>query len=115
MECTTDNVLPGPPPTAELFKNKDWYVKPPFADVTVRELPIAIQGMSFYEENNGLETRQFYPASHDLFLNNPDEPPNLDLEVEKADRSVFLFKCTLFICLPRAHNISLSCCYLIAP
>lgn len=121
LDCE-NNVLPGPPLTREIYErfnlnilldnkkppdDKDWYHKHPFADATVRELPIGIQDMSFYDDTVTGETRQFYPASHDLFLNDPEVLPNLDLDVEKADRSVFLFKCTLFICLPRAHNISL--------
>ena len=60
MDCS-QYTLPGPPPTNETYKGKDWYVKPPLADVTVRELPIAIQDMSFYDD--GVQTRQFYPVS----------------------------------------------------
>ena len=50
------------------FNNKNWYVKPPYADETIRELPIAIQDMSFYLDEAMGETRQFYPADHDNFL-----------------------------------------------
>mmetsp|Transcript_27204 Transcript_27204/g.58280 ORF Transcript_27204/g.58280 Transcript_27204/m.58280 type:complete len:796 (-) Transcript_27204:1505-3892(-) len=64
MDCTT-NTLPGPPPTAELNKGKNWNIKPPNSDMYVRELPIAIQDMSFYVD--GAETRQFYPANRDHF------------------------------------------------
>ena len=45
----------------------------------VRELPIAIQDMSFYWDHDKGETRQFYPADHDNFL---DE----DGDVDVADR-----------------------------
>ena len=79
LDCT-EYTLPGPPYTAELFNNKNWYVKPPLADVTIRELPIAIQDMSFYLDTDKNETRQFYPADHDNFL---DEDAILD----EADRS----------------------------
>ena len=61
MDCS-QYTLPGPPPTNETYKGKDWYVKPPLADVTVPELPIAIQDMSFYDDG-GFQTRQFYPVS----------------------------------------------------
>ena len=49
--------------------------------MTIRELPIAIQDMSFYLDTDKNETRQFYPADHDNFL---DE----DAIVDEADRSV---------------------------
>lgn len=54
-----------------------WYTKPPFADVLVRELPIAIQDMSFFEDTDKGETRQFYPADHDNFL---DEEGDLEAD-----------------------------------
>lgn len=78
------NKLPGPPPFAELRNNKNWYVKRKYnesyhEDLIVRELPIAIQDMSFYWDKDKGETRQFYPADHDNFL---DE----DGEVGVADR-----------------------------
>jgi len=67
MDCS-QNTLPGPPPTAELYSNRNWYDKPQLADEIIRELPIVIQDMSFYLDQNKNETRQFYPADHDNFL-----------------------------------------------
>ena len=80
QDCT--QVLPGPPPTAELFPNKNWYPKLDDLPYTamIRELPIAIQDMSFYDD--GQETRQFYPADHDNFLYEGPDPV-------AADRSVY--------------------------
>jgi len=89
--------LPGPPPgpfalpltTSTLASmkdkniqpevSKDWYnMEKTMLDVT-RELPIAIQDMSFYWDQDKGETRQFYPGDHDNFL---DEEGLVD----KADR-----------------------------
>ena len=85
-DCAT-SVLPGPPPTAELYKRQspnnlyldgipNWYEKPPYNglsfDEIIRELPIAMQDMSFYLDNEKGETRQFYPANHDYFLGGTD-------------------------------------------
>ena len=45
-----------------------WFAMADNTDMTVRELPVVVQEMSFYEENDGSETRQLYPANHDYFL-----------------------------------------------
>ena len=45
-----------------------WYDPAAATDMTVRELPLVVQEMSFYQENDGSETRQLYPANHDYFL-----------------------------------------------